>query len=81
MLEKHYTIKELAELLNMSRSRVRQLVMNEPGVLRFAPDTPQSKTGRRANVMYRIPQGVVERILRRNANPPAPLAAAGKSGR
>jgi len=81
MLEKHYTIKELAVILNMSRERVRRLVMDEPGVLRFAPDVPQGRPGRRTNVMYRIPQGVAERILRRNANPPALIAAAGKSGR
>jgi hypothetical protein len=69
MIEKHFTINELSELLNMSFERTRQLVKNEPGVLRFAPARKSSKPGRRT--MYRIPESVVQRILRRSANPAA----------
>ena len=69
MIEKHFTINELSELLNMSFERTRQLVKNEPGVLRFAPERKSSKPGRRT--MYRIPESVVQRILRRSANPAA----------
>ena len=36
VIEKHYTINELAERLTMSFERTRQLVMDEPGVLRIA---------------------------------------------
>ena len=60
MLEKCYTINELRDFLNMSFERTRQLVKNEPGVLRF---------GRGGRMMYRIPESVVQRILRRSANP------------
>ena len=67
MIEKHYTINELADLLTMSFERTRQLVMDEPGVLRIPPKTHRK---RRTRTMYRIPESVVQRILRRNANPP-----------
>ena len=69
MIEKHYTINELRELLNMSFERVRLLVKDEPGVLRFpaAVDGTICRPGRRT--MYRVPESVVQRILRRSANP------------
>lgn len=66
MIERCYTINDLCEILKMSFSRVRALVKDEPGVLRFASE------GKRAPgrpTMYRIPESVVERILRRSANP------------
>ena len=66
VIEKHYTINELAELLTMSFERMRQLVMDEPGVLRIAPKTQGERRGR---TMYRIPESVVQRILPRSANP------------
>ena len=66
MIEKHYTINELCKPLNMSFERVRQLVRNEPGVLKIEPTTPAK---RRTRVMYRIPESVVQRILRRSSNP------------
>jgi hypothetical protein len=79
MLEKHYTIKETASLLRISLEKTRKMVMHEPGVLRIAPEGNRGKPARQ--LLYRIPESVLERILRRNANPPAPLAAAGKSER
>jgi hypothetical protein len=33
MIEKHYTIHELSDLLNISQEKARQLVKDEPGVL------------------------------------------------
>lgn len=68
MLEKHYTINDLCGILSMSFERARQLVKDEPGVLRFAAER---STGRRTRTMYRIPETVVQRILRRCANPAA----------
>jgi len=68
VIEKHYTINELCEILKMSFERVRQLVRNEPGVLRFAPECPSK---RRTRIMYRVPESVLQRILRRSANPAA----------
>jgi len=65
-IERHYTINDLCERLSMSFERVRQLVMNEPGVIVLSPSGP---TKRRTRKMYRIPESVVVRILRRCANP------------
>jgi hypothetical protein len=75
-IEKYYTINDLAELLSMSFERVRQLVMNEPGVLVIPPSTPRSFAARRGTSsrtrnIYRIPASVAQRILRRCANPAA----------
>ena len=69
MPEKHYTINEIAEMLSMSFERARQLVKDEPGVLRFAPQGKLGTRGRRT--MYRIPESVVQRIVRRSTNPAA----------
>jgi hypothetical protein len=66
-IERHYTITELAQLLNMSFSRTRMLVKDEPGVLRFP--SPGKRSGPGRPTMYRIPESVVLRILRRNTNP------------
>jgi hypothetical protein len=66
MIEKHYTIKQVSALLQISLERTRQMVMAEPGVLRIAP----AAGGRPARrYMWRIPQSVLERILKRNSNP------------
>lgn len=64
MIEQHYTIAEVSESLKLSLERVRQLVMNEPGVIRLAPENTKGK-----KTMYRIPASVLQRILKRNANP------------
>ena len=68
-IEPFYTVNQLAKLLAMSFERVRQLVRNEPGVVVVPPQRPESKRGKRTRVMYRIPQSVVSRILRRYTNP------------
>jgi hypothetical protein len=69
MVEKHYTINDLAETLSMSFERARQLVKDEPGVLKFVPGGVTGK--RRTRAMYRIPESVVQRIIRRSSNPAA----------
>jgi hypothetical protein len=69
MIEKHYSINEISEQLNMSFERTRQLVKDEPGVLRFPPESTSGQ--RRSRSMYRIPESVMQRILRRSANPAA----------
>jgi hypothetical protein len=69
MIEKHYTIHELSDMLSISLEKARQLVKDEPGVLRFTPPCKGGKPARRT--MYRIPESVVQRVLRRSANPAA----------
>jgi hypothetical protein len=66
-IEKHYTINELCDVLKMSFSTVRLLVKDEPGVLKF--QTSKRCATKRTRTMYRIPESVLQRIIRRNTNP------------
>jgi hypothetical protein len=67
----------MSDLLSMSFERVRQLVMDEPGVLVIPPSTPKTattrttRTSKRTRNSCRIPASVVQRLLRRYANPVA----------
>ena len=76
-VEKQYTINELCDLLNMSFSTVRLLVKDEPGVLRF--QTCKRGVAKRARTMYRIPESVLQRIVRRCMNPEKYQTAAGRN--
>ncbi len=67
MIEQYLTISDLSSRLGISIERVRQMVMHEPGVLRLAPLTKDGKAPRK--VMYRIPESVAERLIRRSSNP------------
>jgi len=67
--ERYYTVKHLAERLGMSFSRAYLLVKDEPGVLRFPQSGRDGKPRPGRRVMYRVPESVVLRILRRNTNP------------
>jgi len=62
MIERHYTIKELRDILNISFSKALSMIKNEPGVRKFGGDGAKRQT-------YRIPESVLERILRRSTNP------------
>src|SRR5580698_9334049 len=66
-VERHYTITELCDLLQMSFSTVRLLIKDEPGVLKF--QTSKRCAAKRARTMYRIPESVLQRIIRRCSNP------------
>jgi hypothetical protein len=70
------TINELCDLLKMSFSTVRLLVKDEPGVLRF--QTSKSCAAKRVRTMYRIPESVLQRIIRRCTNPQKYQAAPGR---
>ena len=69
MIEQYFTIKELAERLKTSLEKTRLMVKDEPGVLRILPEPSHGKTKTRPKTMYRIPESVIERIVRRSANP------------
>ena len=71
-IEKHYTINDLTELLSMSFERVRQLVKDEPGVLVIPSSSISISRSKRTRNSYRIPASVVQRLLRRYANPVVP---------
>jgi hypothetical protein len=73
--EYHYTVKELANNWALSQAKVRRMLRNEPGVLRFGMD----KTGhRRAYVTLRIPASVAERLYRRCMCPGLDLSPDGR---
>ena len=60
--ERHYRIGELAELWNLGRETVRQLVKDEVGVIRI-------RLGRkRAHTFYSVPESVAVRIHTRLLN-------------
>ena len=61
--QQHRTIRDVAKELNMSYSKARDLIKNEPGVLVFS-------NGKRK--MRRVPPEVFGRIVRRSMNPTVP---------
>lgn len=64
--ERHYTIKEVAALWNLSRSKVRGLFESEPDVFRDGKPTRKIGSGtRRAYFTTRIPETSLQRIHRR----------------
>jgi hypothetical protein len=59
--ERHYTVPELAEMWNLSRDYVRQVVSGEPGVTEWVRQQP----GRRRYRVLRVPRSVAERVYMR----------------
>lgn len=55
MLERHFSIEELAEMWSVSRDYIASLFVDEPGIIR----SPRKKTG-----TVRIPASVVERVYK-----------------
>ena len=60
--EKHYRIGDLAKLWNLGRETVRQLVKDDPGVLKV-------KCGRKkAHTTYSVPESIATKIHTRLLN-------------
>ena len=53
MIEKHYTIRELAAVLSMSLEKARLLIKDEPGVLKFPSDSTGKAARRTMNAAKR----------------------------
>ena len=62
LMERHFSVKELAEMWGLSPVAVRRLFGNEPGVIRFGKE---NKGHTRDYVTLRIPASVAERVYRR----------------
>jgi hypothetical protein len=62
LAEKHFSIRELSDLWNLSRDSVRRLFENEPGVVVFKKDKPHRRTYK----TLRIPESVALRVYRTN---------------
>jgi hypothetical protein len=57
--ERHYRVRELAEMWKLGRETVRVLVKDEPGVIHI-------RLGKKkAHTIYSVPESVVERIHNR----------------
>lgn len=63
--EPHFRVGQIAKNWGLGRETVRNLVKNEPGVVKLRAGRKQS------NTTYSVPQSVVERIHTRLLNPPA----------
>lgn len=59
--ERHFTVPQLAEMWNLSREFVRQVVQGEPGVTEWVWQQP----GRRRYRVLRVPRSVAERLYHR----------------
>ena len=87
MIEKHYTINDLTEILSMSFERTRQLVKDEPGVLSDSPRNPPEKanpnhvphTRRRARPHLRRSANPSPAVIMGKGEYPVKLTAAGPS--
>lgn len=62
---RYYSVKEIADLLNLSQDYVRKLFQNEPGVLVLGD---QSSKYKRRYTTLRIPESVLRRVVRRMSN-------------
>jgi transcriptional regulator GlxA family with amidase domain len=60
LIERHYTVAELAEQWNLSRDTIRRLFENEPGVVVFT----HPKLNKRVYRTLRIPESVAKRKYR-----------------
>ena len=65
LAERYYSVKEIADLLELSRDSVRKLFQNEPGVLVLGD---QSSKYKRRYTTLRIPESVLRRVVRRMSN-------------
>jgi AraC-like DNA-binding protein len=66
LTERHYSVKELAQMWGLSPTAIRRMFRNEPGVLRFGKE---NKGHQRNYVTLRIPASVAERVYQRCSCP------------
>lgn len=64
--QRHYHVAEIAKMWGLSVDFVRDLFINEPGVVVFG-DEPKPGTRRYRTLL--IPESVVVRVYRRSINP------------
>jgi hypothetical protein len=65
-LERHFSVRALAEIWGLSPDSIQKLFEREPGVLVIGDDGSRSKRGYHT---LRIPESVAERVHRRKSNP------------
>jgi hypothetical protein len=64
--EQYFTVEEIAQRMAFSRSKVRRLFQNEPGVLKVGnPSRRIAGKLKRRYYNLRISQGAYDRVIRR----------------
>lgn len=61
--EKHFTVDEIAEDLQVSKSTIQRLFNDEPGTIDLS--TVPKKYGKRHQRKLSIPQSVFDRVMQR----------------
>lgn len=64
--ERHFTVKDIARVWNLSAVAVRRIFLNEPGVLVIGGRDGSRR--KRAYRTLRIPESVVSRVMDRLSN-------------
>jgi transcriptional regulator GlxA family with amidase domain len=64
MLEKHYSVQELAKMWRCSEETIRRLFRDESGVLKIGSAEPRFK---RKRLVLKIPESAVQRVHQRLA--------------
>ena len=59
-LEKHYRIGELARLWGLGRETIRQMIKDEPGVVKVRMGK------KKAHTLYTVPESIARRIHTRS---------------
>jgi hypothetical protein len=62
VFERHYSVKELAELWNLSDRTIRRMFVGEPGVVEWGACESRMKRGYKT---IRIPESIARRVHRR----------------
>jgi hypothetical protein len=62
---RHYTVREVARILSLSDDKVRRIFQYEPGVIVIGD---QSSKHKRRYKTLRIPECVLQRVIRRMSN-------------
>jgi hypothetical protein len=65
VIERYYTVREVASILNLSDDKVRRMFQDEPGVLIIGDEKTRLK---RKYLTLRIPESVLQRVLKRLSN-------------
>ena len=63
--ERHYTVKELAEIWKLDETTIRRIFQDEPGVLKIGK--AGRRDGKRDYVTLRIPESVAVRLHQKRA--------------
>ena len=63
-LERHYTVKELADAWHMSHVTVRSWFRGEKGVIRYGPAKIKGKGNKQTHVQLRVPESVARRVYK-----------------